>query len=167
MINAMKKFRKTFKAPWDWLLILMTSGVTLLLLGMNYFNSGPIPTIITWSIILGGLGFGIFGYHITAGKLQILRLGWSKDIDLSSIKYVEYKPHAMTGSVRTFGIGGLFGYVGYFRNSILKSYKAYVTHRGKTVVITTEGGEVVISPDDPETFVASIEASLGNNQLDT
>jgi hypothetical protein len=158
----MENGRKTFKAPWDWLLILMTSGVTLFLLGLDYYTLGVIPTLITWSIILGALGFGIFGYHIEGNQLKILRLGWSKDIDLSEINRVEIKPHAMTGSVRTFGIGGLFGYVGYFRNSILKGYKAYVTHREKTVVITTEEEQVVISPDDPEAFVASIEASLGD-----
>ena len=163
----MVEIRKTFKAPWDWLLILMTSGVTLLLLGLDYYSSGIIPTLVTWSIILGALGFGIFGYHIQDGKLKILRLGWSKDINLSEIKRVEFTPHAMTGSVRTFGIGGLFGYVGYFRNSILKSYKAYVTHRKKTVVLTTEEAQIVISPDDPEAFVASIEASLGDKQANT
>ena len=163
----MEEIRKTFKAPWDWLLILMTSGVTLLLLGLAYYSSGIIPTLVTWSIILGALGFGIFGYHIQDNQLKILRLGWSKDIDLSEIMEVEFKPHAMTGSVRTFGIGGLFGYVGYFRNIILKSYKAYVTHREKTVVLTTEEGQILISPDDPEAFIASIEASLGDKQADT
>ncbi len=161
----MDDVRKTFKAPWDWLLILMTSGITVLLLALDYYTSGIIPTLITWSIILGALGFGIFGYHIQDGQLKILRLGWSKDIDLSKITEVEFKPNAMTGSVRTFGIGGLFGYVGYFRNSILKSYKAYVTHRDKTVVLTTEEGEIVISPDDPEAFVASIKSVLQENPV--
>ncbi|MEL7834067.1 PH domain-containing protein [Fodinibius sp. Rm-B-1B1-1] len=160
----MGEARTTFKAPWDWLLILMTSGITILLLGLNYVMPGTIPTLITWSIILGALSFGIFGYHLEDDQLKILRLGWSKDIDFSEIKNVEFKPHAMTGSVRTFGIGGLFGYVGYFRNSILKSYKAYVTHRDKTVVLTTEEGEVVVSPDDPKAFVASLKLVLGNDQ---
>ncbi len=163
----MKEIRKTFKAPWDWLLILMTSGVTILLLGLNYYTPGTMPTLLTWSIILGALGFGIFGYHIEDGQLKILRLGWSKDFDLSDITNIEYRPHAMTGSVRTFGIGGLFGYIGYFRNSVLKSYKAYVTHRVKTVVLTTKEGEIVISPDDPEAFVASIKSVLGDNLADS
>ncbi|PAU93231.1 hypothetical protein CK503_12465 [Aliifodinibius salipaludis] len=162
----MDDVRRTFKAPWDWLLILMTSGVTILLLGLNYYTPGVVSTLITWSIILGALGFGIFGYHIQDGQLKILRLGWSKDIDLSKITEVEFKPNAMTGSVRTFGIGGLFGYIGYFRNSILKSYKAYVTHRDKTVVLTTEEGEVVISPDDPKAFVASVKSVLEDNPAD-
>lgn len=162
----MENIRKTFKAPWDWLLILMTSGVTILLLGLNYYTPGIVSTLITWSIILGALGFGIFGYHIEDKQLKILRLGWSKNIDLSEIISVEFKPHAMTGSVRTFGIGGLFGYVGYFRNSILKSYKAYVTHLGKTVVLRTKEGEIVVSPDDPEVFVTSIKSFLGDKQKD-
>lgn len=157
----MDDIRMTVKAPWDWLLILMTTGVTMLLLGLNYFSTGTVSTLVTWSIILGALGFGIFGYHIKDGRLKILRPGWSKDIDLSDIKSVEFIPHAMTGSVRTWGIGGMFGYVGYFRNSTLKSYKAYVTHRRKTVGLTTEEGEIVVSPDDPEAFVESLKSVSG------
>lgn len=163
----MDDIRKTFKAPWDWLLIVMTSGVILLLLGLNYYTPGTIYTLITWSIILGALGFGIFGYHIEDGQFKILRLGWSKDIDLSDITNVVYRPRAMTGSVRTFGIGGMFGYVGYFRNTILKSYKAYVTHRDKTVVLTTKEGEIVVSPDDPHAFVASIKSVLAEPLVDS
>ncbi|WP_445665878.1 hypothetical protein [Fodinibius sp. AD559] len=43
----MEDVRKTFKAPWDWLLILMTSGITILLLGLNYYTPGAMPTLIT------------------------------------------------------------------------------------------------------------------------
>lgn len=165
-MDAMEKVRKTFKAPWDGLLIVMTSGITVLLLGIDYYSSSMPPALITWSVILGALGFGIFGYRLEDGQLKIQRLGWSKDIDLSEVKNVEFKPQAMTGSVRTFGTGGLFCYVGYFRNSILKNYKAYVTHRNKTVVLTTNGGKIVVSPDNPQAFVASIKSIIGDKSTD-
>ena len=58
------------------------------------------------------------------------------------------------GSLRIAGIGGVFGYIGHFKNRILGNYKAYATHRRKTVVILTNKNEqIVITPDDPELFV--------------
>lgn len=148
--------RKQFRAPWDFLLIIVTTLIVGLLLGLNYLYSSHsvIPTIITWGIILSCAAFGVFGYSIQNGKLRILCLGWSKDIPLSEITSVEFKPNAGMGSIRIAGIGGLFGYIGYFKNRILGHYRAYATHRRKTVVILTNKNEqIVITPDDPDLFV--------------
>lgn len=155
----MNNIRTQFRAPWDYLLIIITSIIVIGLLALNYFfNQSLIPTIITWVIILGTATYGVYGYSIQDNSLRILRLGWSKDIQLSEIKTIEYKPNAMMGSLRTWGIGGVFGYIGYFKNKILNNYKAYATHRRKTVVITTKSNEqIVVTPDNPEVFVASLE----------
>lgn len=160
----MSGIRKRYKAPWDWLLITLTGGICTMLLILNYFVPNTIPTIITWSIILGCAAFGVYGYSIQDGKLKVLRLGWSKDIPLSNIKSAEVKPLAMMGSVQTWGIGGMFGYIGYFRNSILNNYTAYVTHRDKTVLIEIENEQIVISPDDPEVFVQSLKSVAEGNE---
>lgn len=102
--------------------------------------------------------FGVFGYSIQSEVLRIHRLGWSKNIPISDIISVEYKPNIMSGSLRTFGIGGVFGYIGHFKNRDLSNYKAYVTHREKTVVIQTkDNDQIVISPDNPELFVISMQ----------
>lgn len=152
--------RIQFRAPWDLLLIVMTTIIVGLLLGLNYLypSQSIVPSIISWNIILICAGFGTYGYSIQNGMLRILRLGWSKDISLSNIKRVEYKPNAMMGSLRTWGIGGVFGYIGYFKNRGLGNYSAYATHRRKTVVILTNHNEqIVITPDDPELFVETLE----------
>lgn len=156
--------RKRFKAPWDWLLNTLTGGISTMLLVLNYFVPNTIPTIITWSIILGCAAFGVYGYSIQDGKLKVLRMGWSKDILINEIQSIEYKPLAMMGSIRTWGIGGMFGYIGYFRNSILNNYTAYVTHRDKTVLIKIKNEQIVISPDDPETFVQSLKSVVEGNE---
>ena len=155
--------RKQFRAPWDFLLIIVTTLIVVLLLGMNYLYSSHsvIPTVITWGIILSCAAFGVYGYSIQNGKLRILRLGWSKDIPLSEIKSVEFKPNALMGSLRIAGIGGVFGYIGHFKNRILGNYKAYATHRRKTVVIHTSRNEqIVITPDDPEQFVQVLQEEV-------
>jgi hypothetical protein len=55
----------------------------------------------------------------------------------------------------------VFGYIGNFKNSILNHYKAYVTHRKKTVLIVTKDDQqILISPDDPEEFISSIKAVM-------
>lgn len=152
--------RKQFRAPWDLKLIAMTSGVIIVFGGLTYAFSSLWSAILLWSIILGSASFGVYGYSIQDGKLKILRLGWSKDIKLSEINSVEEKPNAMLGSIRRFGIGGVFGYIGYFSNSILGRYKAYSTHTKQTVVINTKEEQIIISPDNPREFVASLMEAI-------
>ena len=158
----MNEQRKQFKSPWDLLLIGMTVGIVGLLLVINAVAGIVWVVVMNLAIIAVSAALGVYGYSIQEGKLKILRLGWSKDIDLSSIKNVEVKPLAMMGSIRTLGIGGLFSYMGNFKNGMLNSYKAYVTHREKTVLLTLHTDEqVVVSPDDPATFVESIRSEIG------
>lgn len=152
--------RKQFRAPWDLKLIAITSGVIIIFGGLNYATPSLWSTILLWSIILGSATFGVYGYSIQDGKLKILRLGWSKDINLSEIDNVEEKPNAMLGSFRRFGIGGLFGYIGHFSNSILGRYKAYATHSNRTVVINVDNEQIVISPDNTEEFVVALRQAI-------
>ncbi|MDR9417708.1 PH domain-containing protein [Gracilimonas sp.] len=148
--------RYQFRAPWDWLLRGITGGVILLFAVLNYATPNLFVAILLWSIVLGCAAFGVYGYSIQDGKLKILRLGWSTDISLSEISNIENKPNAMMGSLRRFGIGGLFGYIGNFSNSILGRYKAYATHTKRTVVLDVGTEQIVISPDDPAAFIEAV-----------
>lgn len=111
-------------------------------------------------IIFLAVFFGVYGYRIQDGELNIIRLGRSKNIPLSGIKSIEFKPNAMKSSVRKFGIGGLFSYSGMFSNQLLSTYKAYATHSKKTVVIITDKKLLVVSPDDPEEFIRSVREAM-------
>ncbi|HBQ59092.1 MAG TPA: hypothetical protein DD671_05560 [Balneolaceae bacterium] len=153
-----------FRAPWDGMLIMITTVIVLILVGLDYFNEGWISTVISWSIIFGSAAFGVYGYSLQDGQLRILRLGWSKDIEFSEIKSVELKPDAMMGSFRKWGIGGFFSYLGYFSNRILGDYKAYATHRKRTVLITTtKNDQIVVTPDNPEEFVVCLEKARSDH----
>ena len=153
-----------FRAPWDGMLIMITTVIVLILVGLDYFNEGWISTVISWSIIFGSAAFGVYGYSLQDGQLRILRLGWSKDIEFSEIKSVELKPDAMMGSFRKWGIGGFFSSLGYFSNRILGDYKAYATHRKRTVLITTtKNDQIVVTPDNPEEFVVCLEKARSDH----
>ena len=62
----------------------------------------------------------------------------------------------LTAYVR-MGVGGLFGFIGRFRNEVLGMYRAYATDSINTVVLDFGGSKVVVTPDDPAGFVAAIE----------
>lgn len=146
-----------YRSPWDVKLIIITGLVITIFVSINIVAPIWYVALLLWSIILVSAAFGVYGYSIQNEKLKILRLGWSKDIKLSEIQDIQVKPNAMLGSFRRFGIGGLFGYIGYFSNSILGGYKAYSTHTKKTVLIKLQGEQIVVSPDDPEKFVATVK----------
>jgi hypothetical protein len=56
----------------------------------------------------------------------------------------------MSGSVRTFGNGGLFGYTGKYYNSRLGKMTWYCTQRKNYVLlILSDNKKIVITPDNP------------------
>lgn len=160
MPQYFKTMRKVFKAPWDFKLIAITSGIIILFAALNYATPNIYVAVLLWSIVIGCSVFGVYGYSIQDGKLKILCLGWAKEIKMSDITRVESKPNAMLGSIRKFGIGGLFGYIGKFSNTILGSYTAYATHTEKTVEINTKQTKYIITPDNPDEFVTSLRTEL-------
>lgn len=91
------------------------------------------------------------------GSLKIKNTFVDIQVPVRSIKYV--KLITKTGfNLRTFGIGGLFGYFGYFNGNDVW----YVTNIRKKVKIQTERKTYLISPEEPQKFINEIE-KLKNN----
>ncbi len=64
-------------------------------------------------------------------------------------------------SIRIAGIGGVFGYIGRFKNRIFGHYNAYATHRRKKVIILTrKNDQILITADDPERFVQVLQEEI-------
>lgn len=162
------EIRKQFKAPWDCLLITITTVSLILLFIGGIYSHNLIIKILLSGIVLLAASFGVYGYIIQDNLLTINRLGWSTHIILSDIISIEHKPYAMSGSLRLWGIGGVFGYIGYFKNRSLSNYKAYATNRRKTVIISTnKNDQIVVTPDNPEEFVQSLKAATENSSITT
>jgi hypothetical protein len=71
--------------------------------------------------------------------------------EISNIELLDEKQLKWT--IRTFGVGGLFGYFGYFYNREIGSMLWYTSHQKNRILITKKNEEkVVISPDDPSLF---------------
>jgi hypothetical protein len=84
---------------------------------------------------------------------------WNTRLPLIGLTEARFEPRAMHGSIRTFGNGGLFAFVGFYRNRTLGNYRAYVTDPARTVVLRFIDRTTVLSPDLPEEFVRELRAS--------
>jgi hypothetical protein len=135
----------------------MTAAFVVILAVAAYAARGWAPLVMV-AIVLVAAIFAIRGYSVLQGKLLIHRLGWATKYDLTRLSSVEISPGATVGSMRTMGIGGLFGFVGHYHNAVLGSYKAYATNDLNTVVLVFEEETIVVTPDDPAGFVAAVEA---------
>ncbi|MGB0370201.1 MAG: PH domain-containing protein [Opitutales bacterium] len=152
--------RLNFSAPWDKPLKIVTTTVVLLFITLSIF----LPEILWIFTIILILAYflGVAGYSIREGQLLVHRAGWSKRFPLEKLEDLQVEPDAMMGSIRLFGIGGLFGYIGYFRNGLLGTYRVYATDPKKAVIARFDGKTIVITPDDPDAFVASVRAVLSD-----
>ena len=158
---------KHFKAPWGTPLILMSVLATLLCLGITIwrwqpFTSAHLSQFSFWlgllpvALVVGCTLFIVRGYTLTPDRLIIHRLLWQTRIPLAELQSAEYRPHAMRGSIRTFGNGGFFSFTGYYRSQLLGSYRAFVTDFHRTAVLRFPRRTIVLSPESPEDFVREL-----------
>jgi len=151
--------KQNFRAPWSSKLRITTGLVLAFFMVMIV----ALPTPASW--IIGGVlivsaALAVQGYSIQDGNLLIHRLGWATRYDLSSLVRVEVNPGATIGSIRTWGVGGLLGFVGYFRNALLGSYRAYATNQENSVILEFSETKVVVTPETPEEFAALVSREL-------
>lgn len=149
-----------FHAPWGTKLWATTLGF-LAIVAIVAWRAGPPASWVMLVIAIGTAAFMVRGYSVVDGRLLVHRLGWSTKFDLAELTGAEYSPGATLGSVRVMGVGGLFGFIGRFRNELLGVYRAYGTDSGNIVVLDFAGSKVVVTPDDPVAFVAAVEAYSG------
>lgn len=150
-----------FKAPWGKMLWIMTglsfSALVLLPLGLYYFQfrpvgAQPLALLIMPLLFFGAALFSVRGYVLEPNRLLVKRLLWTTAVDCTGCKSIYHDPEATSGSIRTFGNGGLFAFTGNFRNKKLGSYRAYLTDHKKAVVLILPKRSLVVSPHDPQSF---------------
>ncbi len=157
-----------FKASLDKLAKVVTIAVTILFTSIIIGQLVLIPDSVQYTsfitvfilllIYLIVFLFRPICYNITDESLVIHRPLTDIKIDLNDIKNVELlDKERLKWTIRTFGVGGLFGYWGRFANSKIGVMTWYATRRDKAVLITTfNNKKIVLTPDEPELFVSNI-----------
>jgi hypothetical protein len=146
-----------FRAPWSTKLKITTAAFVLLLLVVAYYAKDWAPLVIL-AVVVAAAVLSVRGYSVLDGRLLIHHLGWASKFDLAELSTIDVSPGATMGSVRTFGIGGLFSLAGWFRNEVLGSYRAFATNELNTVVLDFAGKKIVVTPEDPHRFAEVIRA---------
>jgi hypothetical protein len=161
-----------YKASFDNLTKIVTIGVTILfafifLLPIIIIKDGSDNQTALYTRVAMLLfyiityGFSTKAYQLTQDEVIIRRLLGNVKIKRSEISSAEIiEKEQMGWIIRTFGVGGLFGYWGKFSSSKLGSMTWYATRKNRIVLIKTINNKrFVITPDEMEQFVADFNSS--------
>lgn len=157
---------KTYRAPWG-MTLRVTSFALVVLAGAIPAGLKLLPvtlpflsaTLAIWGLplaLLATLPFMIRGYAITPEDILIRRLFWTTRLKRTGFRSAEVMPRVMTTSLRTCGNGGGFSFTGWYWNKSLGPFRAFVTDLNRTVVLRFDKRTVVVSPGDPEDFIAEL-----------
>ena len=169
-----------YKASLDTLCKALTAGVFILFIAIGQKNVRAIfaahgdltPTLIHGSVLLLFVVtvvisylYSIKTYTLTDSELVINRPISNRVIKISDITEIRTTDSAdYSGTIRTFGNGGLFGYYGKYYSSPLGNMTWYVTQRKNRILIRTkQSDKIIISPDDIS-LVEKVQAALKPKQ---
>jgi len=153
---------KKYTAPWSSSLICISTFATLVCVAAAIYvalRGNLWMALLPLAIVFGGLLFTVRGYTVSSDMLLIHRLWWSTRLPLGDLHSAQVEPRAMRWSLRTFGNGGLFSFSGWYYNTILGAYRAFVTDPNRAVVLELGQRSVVVSPSVPEDFVRDLLAT--------
>ena len=154
-----------YKATLDSLSKTITSGVFILFIFIGQKNLNGIikadgdsvsvvihgdillllPVILIFSYL-----FSSRSYTLTNNELIINRPIGNRVINIADISEIKIPDASdFSGTIRTFGNGGIFGYYGKYYNSKLGNMTWYVTQKlNRILILTKQGDKIIISPDD-------------------
>ncbi|MHB0935035.1 MAG: PH domain-containing protein [Armatimonadota bacterium] len=161
-----------FRATWDkWVWVISIFYVAifgLVPVGMISYamtvpganrNSLIMVAVIMLAILAFTYLFAPQAYAVEPGHLIIQRPGTDVVIPLGTIARMEVADGwpIFRNAFRRFASGGALGFFGSFWNSTLNGFTAYATRLDKVVVLyRTDGGPIVVSPDEMEQFIAAM-----------
>lgn len=162
-------------SPLSPSIIIITVLTSFILLGVPiYFLSNPpIPSSIEPlifllpSIWILSLSSRIKGYELSSNRFTVYRILWKNSFTLLSPLLAKRENGEAKISIRVFGNGGMFSASGYFWSRSLGIYRSFVTHPFRLVILKIGKKTLVLSPDDPDLFIQSVnqrEISSSKNQ---
>jgi len=100
-------------------------------------------------------------YIVRSDKLIIRKQFTDVSLHRSDIKSVEFIGYPVLSRSKRFfqslQVGGIFGYTGSFYRYDMGQMNWYATRRDTLVMITTaSGNKVLLSPDEPQKFIAEL-----------
>lgn len=152
---------------WNKMLWVTTFAVFALWLGLSGWSLWQIVTsetatdsivelvvinVIMLPMMLICEGLAPQRLEIYENKLVILRRYKSITIQTNEVLSVDRLPkNAMRGAIRTWGVGGFFGYFGHYYQGLIGAFQLYATNFDNLYQIRLANGKkIVISCSEPE-----------------
>lgn len=95
------------------------------------------------------------GYQLDEAGLRILRRAGDAVVPLRAIREARPLDDGLRLR-RVFGVGGLFGWYGAFSAAGLGRLTLHATRVSGRVALLTDQGTLVVTPDEPAAFLASL-----------
>lgn len=149
---------------------IITIGITVLFAGIGILElltfspqakTGAFVSIaIMLAIYWGTYLYRVTGYTLTGDALIIHRPIGDATYSRQTIESARIvTKEQLKFTIRTFGVGGFWGYYGKFYNSVFGKMTWYVTRRDQMVLIKTNNKTILLSPDDIDSFTKELEES--------
>ena len=165
----------TFSSPWDGKLVLSTLLLSIIIGGgcaLTAYTalSTPMPRIakvclllaalVPAAAIVGAAAYAPLKMSISSAGIEVHRLIGPVVIPFERISRVDLlEAERLRGSIREFGVSGLFGHFGRFRSKDIGPYTLYATSSGGYVLVEADK-PIVLTPERPEEFVASVRSRM-------
>jgi len=159
--------KSVFDTSLDRTAQFLTVGIALLFIGIavaplfyaadNYSGSGLL--LIIFAFIYGiSFLYSPRSYELNETHFIVKRPIGNVVINRREIKSaLKTEKSKLSWSVRTFGVGGLFGYFGKFWNSEFGHMTWYATRMDRAILIVTNAGKkIVVTPNEPDQFLSAI-----------
>ncbi len=157
----MPSVHSQFSASYDKTTKVLSAVISLFLAVIAIITSSAIVAGIGAVLILLSYGYSPRAYVVSDRSIIVRRLIGTARISLEGIREARAATEDdLSGCIRLWGNGGLWGYYGLFQTSKLGRAWWYVTNRKNTVVVITDQKTTLFSPDDVHGFLAAIRASV-------
>lgn len=140
--------------------IIIIASIVYVLFMMIYQHMPIWEGVLVILILVGALFAPFLTYPqyiiVTDEGIGIHTLARTRFIPYSNIETIERldKSCIQGGTIRLFGIGGMLGNIGWFRNSQLGTFRAYITDSDKVFLIRLKQGKpIAISVSEPDDFM--------------
>ncbi len=140
--------------------VIIIVSIVYVLFMMIYQHMPVWEGVLVILILVGGLFAPFLTYPqyiiVTDEGIGIHTLARTRLIPYSNIETIERldKSFMSMSTIRLFGIGGMLGNIGWFRNSQLGTFRAYITDSSKVFLIRLKQGKpIAISVSEPDDFM--------------
>jgi hypothetical protein len=147
----------TFSASYDKTTKVVSGVACLVLLVAAPASRNRFVASVSAVVAVLAYAFSPRSYAVVGRTIIVNRLIGNVRIPLENLREARVStPDDVTGCIRLWGSGGMFGYFGLFRTTKLGKCTWYVTRRDRMIVVATDLKTTLYSPDDTAGFLAAI-----------